>query len=272
MGSGVSDLGAVPATVDDMDTTISNLGTILSIWAHPDDETYLAGGLMAAAVDNGQRVVCVTATAGERGTSDPDAWPPSRLAQVRYLEASAAMAVIGVTEHHVLGLPDGGLAEHGREGTVLTGGLLDQVRPDTVVTFGPDGITFHPDHMAIHQWVRDACEERGRQTRLLYATWTTEHLARYGALHEEFGFYMSDARPTGTPQDKLSVRLRLEGFELDRKLTALRAMATQTAPLFDAVGPDLYAAQVAEENFIDAAEAGPTSMMEEALLPIEDRV
>ncbi len=241
-----------------MDTTISNLGTILSIWAHPDDETYLAGGLMAAAVDNGQRVVCVTATAGERGTSDPDTWPPSRLGRVRRLEAAAAMAVLGVAEHHVLGLPDGELAEHPDEGTTLVGRLLDQVDPDTVVTFGPDGITFHPDHIAIHRWVRDACEQRGRTARLLHATWTAEHLARFGHLHEELGFYMSDARPTGFPTDRLSLHLRLDESALDRKLAALRAMATQTAPLFDAVGADLYAAQVAEESFVDAPTSAPT--------------
>src|SRR4249919_2707816 len=51
-------------------------GTILSVWAHPDDETYLAAGLMAAAVQAGQRVVCVTATRGELGSTDPDRWPP----------------------------------------------------------------------------------------------------------------------------------------------------------------------------------------------------
>ena len=63
--------------------TPASLGTILSIWAHPDDETYLAGGLMAAAADAGQRVVCVSATAGEQGTSDPRTWPPERLGAAR---------------------------------------------------------------------------------------------------------------------------------------------------------------------------------------------
>ena len=48
----------------------AGLGTVLGVWAHPDDEAYLAGGLMAAAVDAGARVVCVTATRGERGTPD----------------------------------------------------------------------------------------------------------------------------------------------------------------------------------------------------------
>ena len=43
---------------------LTDLGTIMSVWAHPDDEAYLCGGLMAAAVDAGSRVVCVTATRG----------------------------------------------------------------------------------------------------------------------------------------------------------------------------------------------------------------
>jgi LmbE family N-acetylglucosaminyl deacetylase len=50
-------------------STPGTWGTILSIWAHPDDETYLAGGVMAAASANGQRVVCVTAT--DRGGGCP---------------------------------------------------------------------------------------------------------------------------------------------------------------------------------------------------------
>jgi hypothetical protein len=45
-----------------METRISALGTIMGIWAHPDDEAYLSGGPMALARANGQRVVCVTAT------------------------------------------------------------------------------------------------------------------------------------------------------------------------------------------------------------------
>ena len=66
-----------------MTLEVADLGTILSVWAHPDDETFLAAGHMAATADAGARVVCVSATAGERGTDDPGRWPPDRLAQVR---------------------------------------------------------------------------------------------------------------------------------------------------------------------------------------------
>lgn len=72
---------------------------------------------MAAAREAGCRVVCVSATAGELGTDDPAAWPPARLAKVRRWEAAATMAVLGVREHVVRGLPDGGLADLDDEGT-----------------------------------------------------------------------------------------------------------------------------------------------------------
>jgi hypothetical protein len=61
-------------------TNAVGLGTVLGIWAHPDDEAFLSAGLMAAARDVGQRVVCVTATLGEHGTATGNAgqrrgWP-----------------------------------------------------------------------------------------------------------------------------------------------------------------------------------------------------
>ena len=237
--------------------SIAELGTILSIWAHPDDETYLAAGVMSAARDRGQHVVCVSLTAGEHGTPDPRAWPPLRLGRRRTWEAAAAMAVLGVADHCIVGLPDGGLAEHDEEGLAVVGHLLDDVRPDTILTFGPDGMTFHPDHQAVSGWVTAAWEERDRPCRLLYATSTVEHVARFGALYEEIGTYMTDERPTGVEPDELAVHVELSGCLLDRKLTALAAMASQTAELMAAVGPELFAAEVAEEAFVEAA-ARPT--------------
>jgi LmbE family N-acetylglucosaminyl deacetylase len=241
--------------------TTTSLGTILSIWAHPDDETYLAGGLMAAAADHGQRVVCVSATAGEHGTDDPDRWPPERLGRVRQLEAVAAMAVLGVREHRILGLPDGALDACHEEGVSMIGRLLDEIEPDTVLTFGPDGMTFHPDHIAVHRWVTGAWHERGCRARLLYATVTTSLLARFGPLFEEWGVYMTAERPTGAAVEDLALLVQLEGQELDRKLTALRAMATQTSGALASIDPDDFAAQAAEEAFVEASAGsnGPRS-------------
>lgn len=103
---------------------VGDLGTILGVWAHPDDEAFLSGGVMAAARINGQRVVVVTATRGELGTPDPHTWPPHRPAHVPIDIASVQVA-----------------------------GAIDAVEPDTILTFGPDGYTGHRDHRTTSAWV-----------------------------------------------------------------------------------------------------------------------
>lgn len=238
-----------------MDPTIAALGTILSVWAHPDDETYLAGGVMATARDQGQRVVCVTASAGEQGTSDPEQWPPERLGAVRRWEAAAAMAVLGVDEHHLLGLPDRELSQHDADGISQVVRLLDEVRPDTILTFAADGATFHPDHVAVHRWVTAAWQLRGCPGTLLYAAATDEYLVRFGPLLERWGVYMTDERPIGVPEADLALHLVLDRPALDRKVTALRTLATQTDEALALMGEDLYRAQAAEEAFVAAGYA-----------------
>ncbi len=132
----------------------SGTGTLLGIWAHPDDEAYLSAGLMFEARKAGHRVVVATATRGELGTDDPVAWPPDRLAAVREHELAASLAAVDVTEHHWLGYRDGTLPEEpARSAVRQISRLLSDIEPDTVVTFGPDGMTGHADHRTISQWV-----------------------------------------------------------------------------------------------------------------------
>jgi LmbE family N-acetylglucosaminyl deacetylase len=231
---------------------VSELGTIVSIWAHPDDESYLAGGVMAAAVAAGQRVVCLSVSAGEQGTDDPLRWPPERLGRVRRWEAAAAMAVLGVRQHRVLGYPDGGLDRIDEEQPVAElAAVLADVRPDTVLTFGPDGVTYHPDHRALGRWVGAAWERVGRPGRLLHAAMSVDHLKRWGQTYEEWNVFMTDERPDGVPADELALHLVLEGDALDRKITALAAMHTQTAGAIALLG-DAYRALNAEESFVAA--------------------
>src|ERR687884_2047604 len=94
----------------------SSLGTILGVWAHPDDETYLSAGLMARAVRDGSRVVCVTATRGEEGSWDEERWPTSEMGKVREAELMESLRILGVTEHHWLDYADATCAQVPPEG------------------------------------------------------------------------------------------------------------------------------------------------------------
>jgi LmbE family N-acetylglucosaminyl deacetylase len=230
--------------------TVPDLGTILAVWAHPDDETYLAGGVMAAAAANGQRVICVSATAGEHGTDDPQTWPPDRLGRVRRWEAAAAMAVLGVRDHRWLDYTDGTLRELDPAGPVARlADLIDGEEPDSILTFGPDGITYHPDHIAVGAWVRAAWERVGRRGRLLRSTFTDDHMRTWSARYEQWNVFMTDERPTGMAAADLAVQLHLSGAAMDQKMAALLAMHTQTAAAHADLGSAVYRDLNDEECF-----------------------
>jgi LmbE family N-acetylglucosaminyl deacetylase len=229
-----------------MDEPLSHLGTVLVVWAHPDDETYLVGGLSAALSDAGQRVVCVTATRGEAGGTDPD------LADIRTAELDTALDLLGVREHHWLDYPDGGCASvDDEEAAARVRAVMEEVRPDTVVTFGPDGYTGHPDHQAVSRWV-DLAASRPEPlgVRLLHAV-AREHPVDPG-LDEDFGVFEL-GRPRVCADDELAVLLPLDGALLDRKIAALLAQESQTAGLVAAVGLPRFRAWVATEALADPA-------------------
>jgi LmbE family N-acetylglucosaminyl deacetylase len=161
-------------------------GTLLGIWAHPDDEAYLSAGLMFRARAAGHRVVVATATRGELGTDDPDEWPTDRLAAARETEMTASLAAVDVHEHHWLGYRDGTLPQVPPGDAVgkITG-LISAIRPDTIVTFGPDGMTGHPDHRTVSSWATLAWTASGRRARLWYATLTPEFHREWGALNAD---------------------------------------------------------------------------------------
>jgi LmbE family N-acetylglucosaminyl deacetylase len=225
---------------------LADLGDTVCVWAHPDDETYLCGGTMAALRSAGHRVLCITATQGERGGSGD----PRAVASLRAGELARALAVLGVHEHRWLGLPDGGCDEV-PAGPVVARleQLLRTVQPRTVLTFGPDGLTGHPDHRAVARWTAEAFARAGlRRARLLTAGVTTDHRARFGDLEERLGVHVGEPAPP-SPSAELAVHAVLDGDLLEAKVAALAAQASQTAALRRDLGEDLYRAWVATEAF-----------------------
>mgnify|MGYP001191322027 CR=1 FL=1 len=236
---------------------VAPLGTILGVWAHPDDETFLSSGLMALARRAGHEVVCVTATRGEHGTDDPSTWPPDRLARTRDLEVRAAMAVLGVDDHRGFDYEDGTLADVPRsEGVERVAELLADVRPDTIVTFGPEGMTGHDDHRTVSSWVTEAWRSRGSASRLLYATTTDEFADEFADIHAAIGVF-GPGLPCRLPRHRLALEVELDEELLDVKLAALRAHATQVPQLLTAVGEDRFRVWWRRESFVAPAVASP---------------
>jgi LmbE family N-acetylglucosaminyl deacetylase len=222
-----------------MPADVGMLGSILGIWAHPDDEAYLTAGVMAMAVDAGQPVACITATYGDAGeTADPSRWPRERLPQIRRKELARSLVAVGVTDHHCLDLPDGQLATLDPAGPIARlDGAIERLRPDTVVTFGPDGMTGHPDHTAVSGWVTTAVSRAEQDTRLLFATKTAAWVEEFRDVSDVI---FPDGLPPLTPENDI-VGFLLDDDVLARKVRALEAHASQTTGLMKALGRDRFA-------------------------------
>ena len=227
---------------------MQDLGTILGVWAHPDDEGYLSAALMADAARSGRRVTCVTATRGE--AADPERWPPDELARIRELELEASLAILGVTDHRWLDYHDGECADvDADEAAARIAAIIEEVRPDTVLTFGPDGITGHPDHIAVSDWTTRAVKLADTGAALYYSTSSKEWRDRFEHIAKANGVMMGADSMPWAPVEELAIWARAEGDLLDLKEQAMLAQASQVGVLRDAVGPEMYRELLREEAF-----------------------
>ena len=233
-------------------------GTVLGIWAHPDDETYLSAGLMARAARDGDRVVCVTATRGEEGSWDEERWPTETMGQVREDELLRSLAILGVTEHHWLDYRDGTCAEVPRDqGVARVRAFIEEVRPVRVLTFGPDGMTGHPDHKAVCAWTADAFEQAAPAGAGLYhATHTAAWAAEWVPVYNRFNVFMEPGTPPVTPDDELAIDFELEDELLDLKLRAIQEHVSQVEGMLQAFGEDVFRRSMRAERFRLAATRG----------------
>jgi len=178
--------------------------SLLAVLAHPDDESLGVGGTLAKYASEGVDVSLLTATRGDGGrfrghpAGDPRHPGPDALASIRETELRAAAAVLGVRDVALLDYRDQHLDRASPPDAVADiARHLRRVRPDVVVTFGPDGAYGHPDHIAISQFTtaatiaaadpafaRDsaasACEPHA-VSKLYYIAWPARTWAAYEA-------------------------------------------------------------------------------------------
>ena len=137
---------------------------LLVFFAHPDDEVFSCGGVMALNKQRGVHNTLVCATKGEAGEiSSSDLATPENLGSVREQELITAARHMGVDDLHFLGYRDSGMAgtpenEHPAayakaDASAVVPRLvrfIRTVRPQVIITFDPTGGYGHPDHIAIH--------------------------------------------------------------------------------------------------------------------------
>jgi N-acetyl-1-D-myo-inositol-2-amino-2-deoxy-alpha-D-glucopyranoside deacetylase len=245
---------------------VSGVRRLLTVHAHPDDETLATGVLLASAARRGVEVHVLTCTLGEEGEVIPpelaelEGAPGDPLAAHRRVELERALSALGATGHLLEAVPGrpataAGTAyrDSGMAGTAAAGhplalvgaplaevaarvrAVAEEVRPDLVVTYDPDGGYRHPDHVRVHEATVAAlaglppapplyavCTPRSwaREDR----RWLAEHVPA-GAGWVVPG--VDDAYPPSVVDDAVVAAAVVDPDALPAQVAALRAHATQ---------------------------------------------
>ena len=193
--------------------------TLACVVAHPDDDAYGAAGSVALHADDPDfRFILVHATAGEQGDIRAG-FPATRqtLGSVRRAEDEAAWRALGRVpdRHEWLGLPDGGVADVPFDDVVESvARILEEEDPAVVMTFGPDGIFGHPDHIAIGAATDEAFARlrsgagSGFQ-RLVHGAVPQSVFERWNRQRAELGLFTFDPTQTyhmrGVPDEQIRI-------------------------------------------------------------------
>ncbi|HVV18832.1 MAG TPA: mycothiol conjugate amidase Mca [Pseudonocardiaceae bacterium] len=142
---------------------------LMTVHAHPDDESSKGAATLAKYVAEGQEVMVVTCTGGERGSIlNPAMDKPGvleRMSEIRVEEMAEAARILGV-QHRWLGYVDSGLPEGDpkpplpegcfalvplEESTERLVKLIREFRPHVLITYDENGGYPHPDHIRCHE-------------------------------------------------------------------------------------------------------------------------
>lgn len=165
---------------------------LMCILAHPDDESLGTGATLAKYAAEGVENYLICATRGERGWKGAkEEYPgPEALGELREGELRAAAQVLGIRRICFLDYLDAELdSVDTREATSRIAAHVREIRPDVIVTFGPDGAYGHPDHIAISQLAMAGAIEAAADHRVAKLYYMVETAAAGEAYQAAFGTF-----------------------------------------------------------------------------------
>lgn len=213
---------------------------LAAVFAHPDDDTFACAGSVALhAHEQGLRFALVHVTSGEHGMiSDPSLAERENLREVREEEDRRSWIALGRApdRHELLRYPDGGVEDVPFEALVdRIAAILREERPDVVITFGPEGVTGHADHITVGRATTEAfhrCRAAGTGgfRRLLHTSLPNSTLERFSAALVARGQEPIDPtqpfQPRGVPDETIGVEVDCSDV-VDRKRAAIAEHRTQ---------------------------------------------
>jgi LmbE family N-acetylglucosaminyl deacetylase len=165
----------IPSEIHILDKRMTR---ILTVIAHPDDETMLTGGVLALLARNGMEVYYLCATRGEGGeVGEPPVCARDQLGTVREREMRCAVQALGGVCVDFLGYIDPLVGENDElhpytddlpELASQIAVCIQEIKPDAVITHGSNGEYGHPAHQLTHQATCKAVESLNEQAPILY--------------------------------------------------------------------------------------------------------
>jgi N-acetyl-1-D-myo-inositol-2-amino-2-deoxy-alpha-D-glucopyranoside deacetylase len=243
-----------PETTTPMPAPATSTDRLLMIFAHPDDETFGCAGTVAALAERGVPSTLICLTRGEAGDSSiPNLDDPGLLGAVREQELRDAMAAVGLLDVRLgdfrdSGMPGSPAADDPRalvraDEQALAARLVVPIRalrPATVITFGPDGIYGHGDHLVAHRTATAAAGLAGDPAFRpeLGPAWRAQALYYQAAPRDELVAMMERrGKPNNGMPEEFHGKMGVPREEIDtwidvgpwgeRKLAAMNAHRTQ---------------------------------------------
>jgi LmbE family N-acetylglucosaminyl deacetylase len=225
---------------------------LVTVVAHPDDDTFACSGSVALhAGEPGFRFTLVHLTSGEGGMiSDPSLATRANLGAVREEEDRRSWIALGRApdRHEFLRYPDGGVADAPFDELVeRIAAILREERPDVVITFGPEGVTGHADHITVGRATTEAFRRcrvgSDGLERLLYSSIPNSMIERFNEELVASGKEPIDPtqpfQPRGVPDETIGVDVDCSSV-VDRKRAAIREHRTQANDFSDELEDEVF--------------------------------
>jgi LmbE family N-acetylglucosaminyl deacetylase len=264
---------------------------LAGVFAHPDDDAYLIGGSLLLHRGEIEPTIIFATSGGAGPISDPSLATRETLARVREGEQRAYLDVVGFPDARVefLRHPDYYLPEVPFERLVDDiAVVLEETRPQIVVTFGPDGLTSHHDHKRVGEAATEAFhrarltrrgEPEGAFQRLYYGALARSDVDSFyaGVLagQYEYGEEGNLFDITGVPDDQVAVRVDTRSVR-DLKEAGMLVHRTQLSE-YDRLPEPLKWIYLDAECFVqafpaaDAGSAVRSDLLEDLTVGSSDR-
>ncbi|WP_411105305.1 PIG-L family deacetylase [Streptomyces sp. cmx-4-9] len=249
----------------------------MAVHAHPDDEATGTGGVLARYAAEGVRTVLVTCTDGRCGDGPGGVKPgdpghdPLAVALMRRQELRASCDVLQVTDLELLDYADSGMMGWSSNddpgsfwqtpvetGAARLAALMEQYRPDVVVTYDENGFYGHPDHIQANRITMAALEMTGLTPKVYWTTMPRSGMEQFGKIMREFQEDMPEPDPAeeaamaeiGLPDEEITTWVDTAAFS-DQKFDALAAHASQGENIFFLrMGRERFGELMGTETFV----------------------